>query len=156
MCFQKLFLKVAISISTVPYGEKLKLRTEKRHVARCVGLARLPTEYIENGYLYVMKKSPKSDTIQKFNKYFKRQWLKKNELLNSCSCAGEKVRTNNNIEGWHSKINRYIGRKYPTLPQLLNVLQTQSTAYELKTATKKNKEYQFIDKEINLAILRRK
>ncbi|XP_049878484.1 uncharacterized protein LOC126375548 [Pectinophora gossypiella] len=104
----------------------IKLRTEKRHVARCVGLARLPIQYIEDGYDYVMNRSPNGEGINKFNMYFKKQWMKNNQMLDTCSCSNEKIRTNNNIEGWHGKINKYIGRKYPSLSQLLECLETDS------------------------------
>ncbi|XP_060809619.1 uncharacterized protein LOC132903950 [Amyelois transitella] len=132
----------------------VKLRTEKRHVARCVGLARLPVQYIEKGYEYVMSKNPRnpSDGLQKFNKYFNKQWIKKNEMMMSCSCGNENIRTNNSLEGWHAKINRYIGRKYPTLPQLLDILSTEYKSYDLNIKSKKNKEYKAIDEEIDQAL----
>lgn len=38
-----------------------------------------------------MKIMPKnrSEGLTKFNKYFQKQWLKKNEMMKSCSCKKE-------------------------------------------------------------------
>lgn len=84
----------------------MKTRVKKRHVARCIGIARLPTKYLEEGYIYVMGKSPPGEDVEKFNKYFKKQWFLKQYFSVSCSCEKEKIRTNNNIEGWHRKSDK--------------------------------------------------
>lgn len=46
---------------------KITSSVKKRHVARCAGLARLPIEFIQSGYQYIMNKSPIGDDIIKFN-----------------------------------------------------------------------------------------
>lgn len=53
----------------------IKSRVQRRHVAQCAGLARLPLKYISSGYSYVMQRSPKTDPIAKYNSYFDRYWL---------------------------------------------------------------------------------
>lgn len=131
----------------------INTRPKKRHVARCIGLARLPQNFINTGYRYVMARSPVCIEINKFNAYFKKQWVSKDKIEKECCCHDEAIRTNNNIEGWHAKINKYVGRKNPTLAHLLHVLETESTSFDLrKVSKKKNKEYEEIDKEITSAI----
>ncbi|KAL0852145.1 hypothetical protein ABMA28_000382 [Loxostege sticticalis] len=89
---------------------KLTTRVKKRHVARCAGLARLPKAYFRKGYEYVMSKSPSGVEITKFNKHFNHQWMAKTDFEKICCCSSSKIRTTNNIEGWHSRLNRYIGQ----------------------------------------------
>ncbi|KAL0861403.1 hypothetical protein ABMA27_008947 [Loxostege sticticalis] len=119
---------------------KITTRVLKRHVSRCIGIARLPQSDIDEGYKYVIGRSPKDTKIKKFNKYFQIQWFKKQDFGN-CSCANEIIRTNNNIEGWHRKINGFVGRTHPTLAHLLDVLDSE-----------KSSEYAEIDQEIESAL----
>lgn len=131
---------------------KITTRVLKRHVSRCIGIARLPQSDIDEGYKYVIGRSPKDTKIKKFNKYFQNQWFKKEDFGN-CSCANEIIRTNNNIEGWHRKINGFVGRTHPTLAHLLDVLDSEKSSYDLKkTTNKKKREYAEIDQEIESAL----
>ncbi|KAL0893230.1 hypothetical protein ABMA27_014837 [Loxostege sticticalis] len=131
---------------------KITTRVLKRHVSRCIGIARLPQSDIDEGYKYVIGRSPKDTKIKKFNKYFQIQWFKKQDFGN-CSCANEIIRTNNNIEGWHRKINGFVGRTHPTLAHLLDVLDSEKSSYDLKkTTNKKKREYAEIDQEIESAL----
>jgi hypothetical protein len=128
-------------------------RVKKRHVSRCAGLARLPKHFIQTGLQYIMRKSPKGEDIKKFNNYFKKQWFTKTAFSKICSCEQEEIRTTNNIEGWHSRINRFIGKKYPTMAHLLDVLIKESRSTRtFKCTNKKAKTYVEIDEEIANAI----
>lgn len=133
-------------------AKKLKIRSpvKKRHVARCAGLARLPSIFINKGYSYVMKKSPIGTEMEKFNTYFKKQWFDQNDFCKVCCCSDEKKRTTNNLEGWHSKINRFIGRRNPTLAHVLDVLKNEKQIG--KQNNKKTKIYEEIDDEIDSTI----
>ncbi|KAL0902469.1 hypothetical protein ABMA27_000327 [Loxostege sticticalis] len=106
---------------------KITSSVKKRHVARCAGLARLPIEFIQSGYQYIMNKI--------------------------CNCDQEKIRTTNNVEGWHSKINRYIGKTNPTIVHLLDSLIKETRVIDMhKSGTKKSKNYIEIDEEIRKSI----
>lgn len=135
----------------------MKTRVKQRHVDRCVGLARLPEENVQEGYEYVMKKSPKGDDVERFNKYFNKQWYNKGALnfVKKCGCQTEIIRTTNHLEGWHNKINRIIGRKYPNIGQVLDVVEKETKLYDINNSFKKsrkNKNYTEIEEEINEAL----
>lgn len=134
---------------------KITTRVKRRHVARCASLARLPKEYIQTtGITYVMSKSPPGHDVTKFNHYFKKQWMIKTDFVRVCNCSEEKIRTTNNIEGWHSRLNRFVGRKNPTLAQLLEILSKETKLYNIfKKRTKMSKEYQEIEAEIKQSIV---
>lgn len=96
----------------------IKSRVQRRHVARCAGLARLPLKYIMSGYQYIMKKTPKSENVQKFNSYFNQYWLSDIEFIKKWCCYQEEVRTTNDLAGWHARLNKYVGRKNPSLAKV--------------------------------------
>lgn len=133
---------------------KINSPVKRRHVARCAGLARLPVKYVKRGNAYIMKKSPLGEDIRKFNKYFSKQWNAKTVFSIICNCDKETIRTTNNIEGWHSRINRYIGRSKPNIAILLETLSKETKMTDIfKKRTKKAAKYIEIDKEIDDAII---
>ncbi|KAH9629666.1 hypothetical protein HF086_009002 [Spodoptera exigua] len=132
---------------------KISTPFKKRHVSRCAGIARLPAELTASGIEYVMRKSPPGTEIEKFNAYFKTQWLEKTNFNKTCCCNKEQLRTTNNLEGWHSRINRYIGKKNTTIANLLDTLIKETKITNIfKTNSKKAKIYLEIDHEIDSAV----
>lgn len=69
----------------------LKSSVKKPHVARCAGLARLPQQFINKGFNYVMNKGPVGMEVQKFNEYFKKQWFHQNDFHKVCCCSDEEI-----------------------------------------------------------------
>lgn len=131
----------------------IKSRVERRHVAQCAGLARLPLKYIMAGYKYIMTRSPKSKPIQVFNNYLDRYWFNDIHFIKTWCCYGEDYRATNNLEGWHARLNRLVGNKNPSLAKVLDAL-INETRIALANKVKKssNKNYQAIDEEISSAI----
>lgn len=122
-------------------AKKLKITTPvmQRHVSRCAGIARLPQEFTKSGIEYVMRKSPPGKDKEKFNAYFKSQWLQNSKFNKTCCCGKEQLRTTNNLKGWHSRINRFIAKTNPTVANLLDILikETKITNIFKKKKTKK-------------------
>lgn len=136
------------------YGKRLgiKTRVQKRHIARCAGLARLPLKYVTSGYKYVMSRAPKSDVIIKFNDYLTRTWFMDLNCIKRWCCYGEEVRTTNNLEGWHARLNKYVGCQNPSLAKVLDILVKEAKISCSKKPNKKSNTYEEIDNEIALAI----
>ena len=44
---------------------------------------------------------------------------------------GQRTRTNNHLEGWHSKVNKDVGRHHPSIYTLLRYLKAEQAATEL-------------------------
>lgn len=131
-------------------AKQLKISTpvKQRHVSRCAGIARLPPE-LTASVKYVMRKSPAGTDIKKFNT----QWLEKINFNKTCCCSKEEIRTTNNLEGWHSRINRFLGKNNTTLAILLDILIKETNITNIfKTSSKKAKIYVQIDAEINSAV----
>lgn len=132
----------------------VKSRVQRRHIARCAGLARLPFKYITSGYQYIMKKSPKTEPVKKFNTYFDRFWLHDIRFIKMWCCNEEEIRNTNYVEGWHSRLNRYVGIKNPSIAKVLDILEKEIKIKNIteKAKARKQSKYEEIDEEINSAI----
>lgn len=56
----------------------------------------------------------------------------------------------NHLEDWHARLNKYVGRKNPSLVQVLHFL-AEETKIRIRSKTIKFRNYQEIDTEINSA-----
>lgn len=110
------------------YGKKIKLNrtSEGRNVNRMAAMLPLiPENFIPDAWRHILDKSPHTDEMKRFRRYFERQWYP-NFSPNILSCAGQRHRTTNALEGWHRRINGRI----PKNPNLYFFL------YKLKKETK--------------------
>lgn len=106
---------------------ELKSRLHKRHVALCASLALIPEQYINDGWLYIMEDCPQNNLISAFNDYFVENWLDNKTIARNWNVYGQRHRTTNLVESWHSKINRKInGRNKPNILQCLDTLHKEA------------------------------
>lgn len=129
----------------------IKSRVQRRHVAKCAGLARLPLKFIMSGYKYIMRRAPNCEQVRTFNSYFNSYWLSDITFIKKWCCYQEIIRTTNDLEGWHARINKYLGRKNPSLAEVLQIL-VKETKIHLYRKKIKSKNYETNDLEINSAI----
>lgn len=114
------------------YKEDVQIR---QHIRMCAALAHLPQEFVDDGWLYIMQSSPDNEAIRKFNDYFVDQWLENDTFRDMWNCCGERHRTTNTVEGWHSCLNRKLGKSHPNIYELVTVLKNLAEYYQ----TVKNK-----------------
>ncbi|KOB66407.1 Uncharacterized protein OBRU01_13150, partial [Operophtera brumata] len=95
----------------------LKTSVERRHEAISAGLALIPPDQLNEGWKYILQWSPCTETIIKFNEYFKKQWLDNKLLSNMWNCEGEEP-------------------KNPTLPRLLHFLKKDDQYYSIYESNK--------------------
>lgn len=98
----------------------VKSKAQKRIISLTVALALLPQEYMSEGWDYIKTESEIAE-IDSFTKYIEKFWIKKN-LFKILNVFAQRHRTNNAIEGWHSKLNKMINKNTVTLLRLLNIL----------------------------------
>lgn len=92
------------------YSKKIKLNrtSEGRNVTRMAAMIPLlPANLIPAAWSHILDKSPRNDGMKRFRRYFERQWYPKFSP-NILSCAGQRHRTTNSLEGWHRRINGRI------------------------------------------------
>lgn len=108
-------------------------QSHKRIVALTTMLPFLPPNLIKDGWAYISNEIPVDvPGMAKFKNYVERQWLKNENFMTKWSIFGERTRTTNSLEGWHSKINQMVGRKTPNLFKLLTVLEKDSKLNSIK------------------------
>lgn len=79
-----------------------KSKIRRAHVKRCIALAFLPKEYVQDGWLYVRGECFKEECILRFNEYFYKTWLKETSYFADKLCFfNVHHRTNNANESWN-------------------------------------------------------
>lgn len=97
-----------------------KRKGHKRIIGLTAVLPLLPIEEIVRGWEYVKAESINL-AMQKFINYLNKFWLKF-FFPKMLSVYGLRHRTNNVLEGWHSKINKRLTKGSVTLARLLKLL----------------------------------
>lgn len=104
-------------------ADKLSLNKKpftKRLVTLTTRLPLLPTELVQEGWLFV--KNYASDDMTRFVKYFERTWLKNEEYVAVWNSFSERHRTTNSLEAFHAKMTKDIKVKHPNIAVLLQSL----------------------------------
>ncbi|KAL0880256.1 hypothetical protein ABMA27_002713 [Loxostege sticticalis] len=97
-----------------------KSKPQARVVALCSVLPLLPSERLLEGWEYIKSRcNTENIKIQNFLNYLQRFWLK-NDIVKTLSVFGERHRTNNVSESWHSKLT--LKKKFTNIMRLLNAL----------------------------------
>lgn len=99
---------------------KLKSKGQTRIIGLTAALPLLPAEAMLDGYEYIKKEGCELN-MKTFFKYIDKFW-KKMYFSHILSVFGERHRTNNVMEGFHSKLNKKINKNTTILLRLLNVL----------------------------------
>ncbi|KAL8608726.1 hypothetical protein ACOMHN_067425 [Nucella lapillus] len=68
--------------------------------------------------------------LQQLLHYYINTWLNGDFPLSMWNVTDANVRTNNHVEGWHSKLNRLIGRSHPNMHARVFVLRREQAQTE--------------------------
>lgn len=139
----------------------LKNRACKRHVALCAALALLPEQATDEGWFYIMEDwSEQNENLVKFNDYFTKQWLQKEDMRRIWCFNSERHRTTNSVEAWHSSINKKLcGNTKPNILQFLSIIKTDASMTSLTIAKLENghqilnKRKEYIEKDEKIAYI---
>lgn len=117
----------------------LKSKGEKRIAALIAALPLIPHESIKEGLEYVKSESSDSKKMLLFLKYVESFWL--SDKFSEILCVfGERHRTNNTAESYHSKLNKEVNKRNATVINLLKGLTKLETS-SFKTTSKRRKIY---------------
>ena len=92
--------------------------------------------YVRIGWMGINAEIPDVPGMTEFTDYFQRTWISGNyapttwnvhESYNAC-------RTNNHIEGWHSKLKKVVGKAHPNVYKLVRTFKTEQASVEVKLA----------------------
>lgn len=97
-------------------------KTENRIIGMCAVLPLLPSDAVGEGWAYIKSKHEDANLkMTKFMKYMQRFMNKKN-FIPIITVFGERHRTNNVVESWHSYLNKRLNKNTVTILRLLNIL----------------------------------
>ena len=114
-----------------------KLKTTRRQVALSAVLPLLPQNEIFNGWWYVAAQSPDDENSKIFREYMLKQWLR-DDFINVWCVFGQRHRTTNALEAWHSKLNKTIKKKQPNMIEILKALYTDASYYKTRSVQIEN------------------
>ena len=72
-----------------------------------------------------------SAAIRRFIAYFEPTWLDGQFPVHMWNVYHSNIRTNNQVESWHSRLNRTVGLTHPNIYRLLDTLRREQTLTEL-------------------------
>ena len=99
----------------------------RRSARSLMALAFLPTDQIM-GIFTTLQQQPVvegNNQLQALYQYYHDTWLTGPFPLELWNVHQTSTRTNNMVEGWHSRLNRYVRRLHPNLHQLVKELQKE-------------------------------
>lgn len=117
-----------------------KCKEEGRIVGLCAIIPLLPENSILDGWEYIKTEYKESGLrMSRFMTYVN-YLLKKRNYLKIISVFGQRHRTNNVLESFHSKLNK-VFNKNVTLLRLLNFVSRNEKFNKLQTPIKRNRKY---------------
>jgi len=114
----------------VQYSSDLKLRKWFKCV---ISLALIPPDQVSNGLEYLMDKVPDYD-LEKFLDYVVETWIENNNhpisMWNHYNNLDD-PRTNNHIEGYHLRLDKFIVNKKPNIWYFIEQIKKEESTYSL-------------------------
>jgi len=119
---QALWRKIQDIGLAVPYKEDDAVKT---WVRRAAGLPLIPPEDVQDVWVEAMEETPAIHDAQRFNDYMVTTWVDDDArfpiaLWNHFHTTGP--RTNNNLEGFHHKLNRTLPHRHPNVYRFIEMI----------------------------------
>ena len=98
----------------------------------------------------------KADTLQhpqidQFIPYFETTWLIGNFPVGEWNAHDtDSVRRNNDVEGWHSRLKRIVGKPHPNILECVQVFQREQAATEIAIIAIPSRRTKRADQKIKL------
>ena len=102
-------------------------------IRRTAGLALLPADQVQNAWLEVMGATPVVPRAEDFNDYLVVNWVDARFPLQMWNHHNTMdPRTNNNLEGFHTRLNRNLPHNHPNIYRFIEVLRQIEKADKVK------------------------
>lgn len=104
-------------------------------IRRAAGLALLPLNKVQDAWLETMEETPDVARAEEFNDYMVVNWVDYEarftmSIWNHFETTGP--RTNNNLEGFHNRLNRSLPHNHPNIYRFVEVIKKIETADRAK------------------------
>ena len=97
-----------------------------------IALAFIPPTFLRVGWRGLKGDAPTFSNCEEFFTYFEATWINGNypvRLWNVHAMDGP--RTNNNAEGWHSKVRKIAGKAHPNIYEAVSLFKSEQAATEV-------------------------
>ena len=97
-----------------------------------VSQACVPPRFVHTGWQALKANAPTLSVIPQFIDYFENIWLVGNfdiRLLNVHDSST--IHTNNHVEGWHSRLNKIVGKAIPNMFELVDMTKKEQATTEV-------------------------
>ncbi len=113
-------------------------------VRKLLALAFLPINEVEAGWqelLVELGGMPllTRQSLHRLADYFDTQWMHGNVALERWNMHNVQRRTNNNIEGWHARMEKLVSKPHPNLHEFLNVLEEGAGVFRLSRSSNRGR-----------------
>ena len=101
----------------------------RRWIRRLSALPLVPLDQVDHVFDQAIFDAPQVQGVDDMHTYMRNTWLNVDarfprDLWNQYTRM-EESRTINSLEGWHNKINRYVGKPHPNIFELIQFLQKE-------------------------------
>ncbi|CAF4460280.1 unnamed protein product [Rotaria socialis] len=105
------------------YNNDEEIRSLCRHL---MALPLMPLEDVQRAFETLSEEAPVE--LQPFFEYFEDWWMKK-VPFRLWNVSNLKVKTNNNVESWHSRFNKRIEKNHPNFWSFVNTLKQEEVHF---------------------------
>ncbi|XP_046581618.1 uncharacterized protein LOC124289066 [Haliotis rubra] len=105
----------------------------KRFVRRCAVLPLVPAQEVEDLWLDTLATMPDDDRCRQLGDYMTNFWVEGDLHMTQWNHHNsDGPRTNNHLEGWHSRLKKYVGKAHPNIFEIVSFLSREQTNTENK------------------------
>ena len=94
-----------------------------------MALAFIPEWEVSIAFQSLCTDTPEALNVGEFTDYMDRTWIMEHSNL---SCGMFSTRTNNHLEGWHNRLNSFLGRRHPNIYQLMAFITKEQAAIDIE------------------------
>ena len=102
-------------------------------IREMMALAFIPEWEVSIGFQSLCTDTPEDLNVGEFTDYMDRTWINgtfKPELWNVFDSNGP--HTNNHLEGWHNRLNSFLGRRHPNIYQLMEFITKEQAVIDIE------------------------
>ncbi len=132
-------------------------------VQKAAAVAFVPLRYVRLGWIGVKAVLPNVPRTEEFVVYFQGTWISGNYPPATWNVHDlDDCRTNDLMEGWHSKLKNVLGKAHPNVYEIVRTLKAEQAAVELAVAQlgagacPPPRSHASIDKDWKVAEMKRK
>ena len=107
-------------------------RDVRKFIRKTAALAFVPPRFVRIGWQALKANAPMLSAIPQFIDYFESTWLVGNFDIRLWNVHDSStIRTNNHVEGWHSRLNKIVGKAHPNIFELVDTFKKEQATTEI-------------------------